>query len=120
MLDIVESVVFFGIGPLLWASGPWLFMRSTHSRRRKVIWTLMLISVGAVIGFVLPLDMIRQKFLLLLFVLPVLAIVDVALAKSNRSFAFWFRACSFEIYTVCGAAAMFRYILDALKLAALI
>jgi len=34
--------------------------------------------------------------------------VDIRLAKSNRSFVFWFRACEFEVCTVFGSAANTR------------
>ena len=116
MLETVESLLFFGVGPILWASGFWLFVHSGLSRRRKVLWTIALIVVGAVIGLVLPVNAIRDKYALTLLVLPVLALVDVTLAKSHRGFFFWFRACAFEICTVFGTAAICRYILDVLKI----
>ncbi|MBI1743459.1 hypothetical protein HYR54_10405 [Candidatus Acetothermia bacterium] len=120
MLETVESLLFFGVGPILWVSGLWLFVHSSLSRRRKVIWTIVLIGVGAVIGLVLPFSAIRNKYALMLLVMPVLALVDVRLAKSNRGFFFWFRACAFEICTVFGTAAICRYILDVLKIGALV
>lgn len=120
MLEIIESVMFFGIGPILWAIGFWLFLHSPLSRRKKISWTLVLIAAGAAIGLLLSSDMIRNKFVLVLLMLPVLAMLDVWLAKSERSFSFWFRACSFEVCTIFGTAAIFRYILDRLKFAPLI
>ncbi|MFQ5638433.1 MAG: hypothetical protein ACE5IR_10615 [bacterium] len=120
MLDIFESVVFFGIGPILWASGLWLFLQTTHSSSRKAIWILVLILLGTAIGFILPFTMIRKKIILLLLILPVVAMVDAWLMKSNRGFSFWFRACAFEVCTVFATAAIFRYLLDALKIQALI
>ena len=120
MLELVESAVFFGIGPILWASGAWVFVHSGLTRRRKISWALVLIASGALIGYVMPFSMIRSKFLLLLTLLPLLAVADVWLARSNRGFAFWFRACSFELCTVFGPAAMFRFILDALEIGSLL
>jgi hypothetical protein len=40
--------------------------------------------------------------------LPVIAVIDVKLARSNRSFRFWFRACAFEVCTLFGSAAITR------------
>jgi hypothetical protein len=116
--DLVEAVVFWGIGPILWASGLWSFMHSTLSLARKVIWAIIVITIGAIIGSVLSINMIRNRFVLLLLALPVLAVIDVQLARSKRSYFFWFRACAFEICTVFGTAAMVRYILDMLKVRA--
>lgn len=108
LLDIVAWAIFLGLGPVLWASGLWLFLVSSLSRSRKTAWAVFLVSLGVAIGYVLPLPSIRNRFLLLLVVLPLLAIVDVKLAKSNRRFSFWLRACSFEICTVFGSAALTR------------
>ncbi len=108
LLDVVAWSVFLGLGPVLWASGLWLFLLSSLSRPRKTVWAVFLVSLGVAIGYVLPLPSIRNRFLLLLVTLPLLAIVDVKLAKSNRRFSFWLRACSFEVCTVFGSAALTR------------
>ncbi len=108
MLDRAAWVAFLVILPPLWASGVWLFARSALSPRHKLLWTLFLLAVGAGIGLLLPLAGIRNRFFLLLAVLPVLAVVDVRLARSSRSFLFWLRACAFEICTVFAVAALVR------------
>lgn len=115
MLKIFESIAFFGIGPILCVSGVWLFIHSSLERRKKIIWTLVLIALGAVIGFLWSFDMIRKKYFLVLLMLPLLAVLDVWLAISERSFSYWFRACAFELCTVFATAAIFRYILNLLK-----
>jgi hypothetical protein len=94
--------------PPLWASGVWLFTHSALTRRRKLLWAMFLLGVGVAVGLLLPLVAIRDRFLILLALLPVLAVVDIKLAKSNRSFLFWFRACAFEVCTVFAAAALTR------------
>jgi hypothetical protein len=107
-LDRATWVVFFGIMPPLWATGVWLFAHSGLTRRKKVLWALFLISVGVAVGFLLPLAAIRNRFLILFALLPVLALIDVKLAQSNRTFLFWLRACSFEVCTVFTSAALTR------------
>jgi hypothetical protein len=72
---------------------------------RKIVWSLFLVAVGVAIGVLLPPRGIRDRFLILLAALPVLAWIDIHLAKSNRTFQFWFRACAFEVCTVFAAAA---------------
>lgn len=84
------------------------------SPAKKTVWATLLVGLGAAIGSFLPLVSIRNRFLLLLAVLPILALLDVRLARSNRSFAFWFRACAFEICTVFGSAAITRALLHAI------
>jgi hypothetical protein len=111
LLDVVGWLLFFGAGLLLWASGVLLFVKSDLSPAKKLGWTAFLVAAGAAIGSFLPLSSIRNRFLLLLAVLPVLAVVDVRLARSNRSFWFWFRACAFEVCTVFGSAAITRAVL---------
>lgn len=111
VLDAFAWVVFIGLVPTLWLSGVRLFVNSTLTRRRKVVWSTVLVSVGLAIGFLLPLTSIRNKCLLLIAVLPLLAVVDIKLARSNRSFFFWFRACAFEVSTVFGSAALTRLVL---------
>ena len=93
-------------------SGVRLFLRSPLSNRRKFGWILFLLFAGAAIGCLLPLPDIRNRFLVLLVGLPLLAIIDVKLARSNRRWSFWFRACSFEICTVFGTAAITRLVLE--------
>jgi len=111
MLDRVAWIAFFGLVPLLWASGVWLFMHSSLRSSRKALWSLFLVALGAAIGSFLPLVAIRNRILVLLALLPVLAFIDVKLARSNRSFFFWIRACSFEVCTVFACAALTRLIL---------
>lgn len=112
MLDVIESVLFFGIGPLLWVSGLSLFIRSPLSQRRKLIWTSVLFGVGAAVGMLLPAPAIREKFALVIALLPLLAVADVKLMSSHRSFTFWLRACGFEVCTVFAVAAAWRSVLD--------
>jgi hypothetical protein len=112
LLDVVAWGIFLGLGPVLWVSGLWLFLRSSLSQPWKTAWAAFLVSLGVVVGYLLPLTSIRNRFLVLLVALPLLAIVDVKLAKSNRRLSFWFRACSFEICTVFGSAALTRITLE--------
>jgi hypothetical protein len=114
LLDVLAWAVFFGAGIILWASGLVLFARSNLSPAKKVAWTLLLVAVGAAIGALLPLDAIRSRFLVLIAALPLLAFVDVRIARSNRNFSFWFRACAFEVCTVFGSAAITRALLRAI------
>ncbi len=107
-LDVFAWGIFLGLGPVLWVNGLWLFLRLSLSRPRKTAWAVLLVCLGGAVGYLLPLRSIRNRFLVLLVALPVLAIVDVKLAKSNRRFSFWLRACSFEICTVFGSAALTR------------
>jgi hypothetical protein len=111
VLDVLAWGVFLGLGLLLWASGVVLFLRSKQSPAKKAVWAAFLVAVGAAIGYLLPLVVIRNRFLLLLAVLPIVALVDVRLSRSNRSFWFWFRACAFEVCTVFGSAAITRAVL---------
>ncbi len=111
MRHVLESVLFFGLGPLLWASGLVLFLHSPSSRRRKITWTLILVLIGVFVGFVLSAAAIREKFAILLVLLPLLALADVKLMSSRRGFTFWLRACGFEICTVFAVAAWCRYML---------
>src|SRR6266508_719021 len=108
LLDVVAWAIFLGLGPVLWASSLWLFLLSSLSSLRKTAWAVFLVSLGIAVGYVLPLPSIRNRFLVLLSALPLLAIIDVKLAKSNRRVSFWLRACSFEICTVVGSAALTR------------
>ena len=88
MLEAAAWAIFLGLGPVLWASGVWLFCRASLSLTRKLAWALFLVAVGLAIGRVLPLEGIRNRFLVLLVLLALLALVDIRLAKSNRGFAF--------------------------------
>jgi hypothetical protein len=115
LLEAIAWAIFLGLGPILWASGVWLFSTTPLTLARKVAWTLFLVTVGIVIGRVLPMEGIRNRFLVLLASLPLLALVDIKLAKSNRSFVFWFRACAFEVCTVFGCAAIIRIIFQSTK-----
>jgi hypothetical protein len=113
-VDALAWAVFLGAGCVLWASGILLFVNSDLSLAKKLGWTAFLVAAGAAIGSLLPLSSIRNRFLLLLAALPVLAFVDVRLARSNRNFGFWFRACAFEVCTVFGSAAITRAVLGAI------
>jgi len=110
LLNTFAWVIFFGFGPLLWMSGLRLFLESPLSRPKKIGWSVMLIVLGVAIGGVLPLAAIRNRFLLLAAALPLLAMADVKIARSNRTFSFWFRACAFEVCTVFASAAITRSI----------
>lgn len=112
LLNVVAWSIFLGLGPVLWASGLWLFLRSSLSPVRKTAWAILLVCIGIAVGYLLPLPSIRNRFFVLLMALPLLAIVDVKLAKSHRQFSFWLRACSFEICTVFGSAALTRLTFD--------
>jgi len=94
--------------PLLWTSGVWLFARSGLTARKKALWALFLIALGVAVGLLLPLAAIRNRFLVLLALLPLLALIDLELARSNRTLLFWVRACSFEVCTVFACAALTR------------
>ncbi len=108
MLDRVAWVAFIGLLPPLWISGLWLFAHSGLTRSKKAIWSLVLVGTGVAIGLLLPLGAIRNRFLIVLALIPVLAGIDVGLARSNRSLLFWARACSFEVCTVFACAALTR------------
>src|SRR5512132_2958214 len=98
--------------PLLWVSGFRLFSRSGLPAGKKIQWCLLLVLVGFAVGVLLPLPGIRDRFALLLAALPVLALIDIQFARSNRTLLFWFRACAFEVCTVFGVAALTRFLLD--------
>jgi hypothetical protein len=110
-VNALAWAVFFGAVPVLWASGIILFVRSEMPRAKKIGWALFLVTVGVAVGSLLPLSAIRNRLLLVLAVLPILAVIDVELSRSNRSFWFWFRACAFEVCTVFGSAAITRAVL---------
>jgi hypothetical protein len=114
-VDTVAWALILVAGSVLWASGIFLFVKSELSPAKKIVWSLFLVAIGAAVGMLLPLVAIRNRFLLLLAVLPVLAIIDVKLARSKRSFWFWFRACSFEICTVFGSAAITRLVAESVR-----
>jgi hypothetical protein len=116
MLHVLESVLFFGVGPLLWTSGLVLFLRSPLSPRRKAIWTSVLVAIGAVIGLLLSASAIREKFAIVLALLPLLALADVKLMSSHRGFLFWLRGCGFEICTVFAVAAWCRFVISTIRL----
>lgn len=68
-VDRVAWLAFFALMPPLWVSGVWLFARSGLTRRRKILWALFLLGVGAAVGWFLPLASIRNRFLVLLALL---------------------------------------------------
>ena len=97
----------------LWISGLRLFLTSGLTSTRKVTWSAALVAIGMMIGFILPTDAILRRFLLLLLALPLLAAFDLLVLRSQRTFAFWVRACGFEVCTVFAAATISRYFFDA-------
>lgn len=114
------SVVLFVLPLLaavvLWCLGLQLFLRSGLSMLRKVLWTVFLVLAGAGVGTLLPGPFIRDKFLLLLLALPVLAAADWAFLRPARSLSFWLRACGYEVCTVFGVAGVVRLVLDHLAI----
>jgi len=61
---------------------------------------------------VLPLSELWSKFLLVLALLPLLAVVDAWLLRSEHGLSFWIRACGFEACSVFGAAAVARWVFN--------
>lgn len=106
MGDFVAWTLFLVLGPILWASGLWLYLRAEMSAQKKWIWALLLAVLGSAIGLLLPLRAIRDRFLIVAAVLPILAFIDTKLATSRRGMLFWFRACAFEVCTVFGVAGI--------------
>lgn len=76
----------------------------------------MLVFVGSAIGSLLSMDKIRHKFFFILMIVPLLALIDLWLAKSTRRFSYWFRACTFELGTVFGVAVIVRSVLDKFRI----
>jgi hypothetical protein len=113
VFEFAAWAAFLVIGTLLWLAGIRLFLNSKISRRKKILWPLFLVSLGLGIGSLLPLASIRNKCLLLFAVLPALAVVDIKLARSNRTFSFWLQACAFEVYTVFATTVITRVVLGA-------
>jgi hypothetical protein len=109
----------FMAAAVLWIAGLRLFLRSSLTTRRKLIWSGVLLVVGAAVGLILPHDAIFRRFVLLIAALPILAAVDLFILRSGRTFSFWVRACGFEICTVFAAAFVARWILDYAGIAAL-
>ncbi len=103
---------------IIWLAGLRLFLHSGLSRRRKILWTAFLVSVGAAIGLLLTGRQVLEKFLILLALLPVLASIDVVLMRSGRGLSFWIRACGFEVTTVFAVARFTRLLCDRAGLAA--
>ena len=46
LLEAVAWAIFLGLGPVLWASGVWLFCRASLSLPRKLARALFLVAVG--------------------------------------------------------------------------
>ncbi len=116
LLRHLESVLFFVVGPVLWVAGLVLFVHSPLSPTRKALWFLLLIGVGLFAGAMLPFASIRDKFVFVLVLLPLLAFADVKLMRSDRGLTFWLRACGFEICTVFAVAATARHAFNLLHL----
>lgn len=112
--SVLPTAVFLAVLCVLWAIGMSLFVRASLTRSRKTVWTLLLVTAGIAVGVVLPFDAIQNRYFLLVLLLPVLALIDIKLSRSNRSFLFWLRACLFEISTVFLAATLTRSALEAL------
>lgn len=110
-MTVIGSALVVGSGAL-WVAGLRLFIRSELSRHRKLTWSAFLLLVGVGAGVVLPLSELRSKFLLVLAMLPLLAVVDAWLVRSGHGLSFWIRACGFEVCSVFGAAAVARYVFD--------
>lgn len=110
-MTVIGSALVVGSGAL-WVAGLRLFVRSELSRRRKLTWSAFLLLGGVGVGVVLPLSELWSKFLLVLALLPLLAVVDVWLLRSERGLSFWIRACGFEACSVFGAAAVARWVFD--------
>lgn len=108
---LLRSLVFMAAG-VLWIAGLRLFLRSSLTTRRKLIWSAVLLVVGAAIGSILPHDAFFRRFALLIAALPILAAVDLFVLRSGRTFSFWLRACGFEVCTVFAAAFVARWIFD--------
>lgn len=120
MTGFIPSLVILLACAALWFMGVRLFAQSDLSRQRKILWTSFLLLVGVVIGLLLPLREVWQKFLLLLILLPILAAADLWLSRSRRSLAFWIRACGFEVCTVFAVAGAARFLFDLVGLAPIV
>lgn len=101
-----------GAAALLWAAGLRLFLAAEMKASWKLIWSGFLVAVGIGIGFALSLPDLAIKFLWVIAILPILALVDVLVLRQSRGFVYWFRACAFEVVTVFGTAALSRVVLD--------
>ena len=108
------------VAATLWVAGMRLFVQSGLTKRRKLIWSCLLIVVGIGIGLVLPLRELWSKFLLVMIVLPVIAVTDVFLLRSRRGLSYWIRACGFEVCTVFAVAAATRVGFDFAGVAAVV
>jgi hypothetical protein len=105
-------MTIFTAAAVLWIAGLRLFLRSSLTTRRKLIWSGILLAVGAAIGLILPYEAILNRFVLLIAALPILAAFDLFILRSGRTFSFWLRACGFEVCTAFAAAFVARWILD--------
>jgi hypothetical protein len=114
------ALIALPVAAALWLAGLVLFLRAELSTRYKINWTTVLVLVGAVAAAALPLSQIWDKFLIALGILPLLAVADVALFRSNRTFLFWLRACGFEVGTIFLVALGLRVLLDAVGTAPLV
>jgi len=100
------------IAAALWAAGLRQFVRAPLSTRRKVVWSGLLVVIGAGVGTVLPASQLWSKFLLVFALLPLVTAADVFLFRANKSLGYWIQACGFEVVTVFAAASLTRYALD--------
>ncbi len=112
----IRTVIVVGAG-VLWVAGLRLFLLSDLPRRKKVGWSGVLVIAGAVIGVLLSSSQLWSKFVVLVLILPLLALLDVCLLRMRRGLMFWIRACGFEVCTVFGAAAGTRCLLNLLGVA---
>lgn len=108
MANTFAWIAFIAALPVLWLTGLRLFLQTDLTRLKRVLWPIALAAVGVCAGYLLSLTAIRDRFLAILLAVPILSLVDIKLARSNRTFLFWFRACAFEVSTVFGAAAATR------------
>ncbi len=114
--SIIRTVIVVAAG-VLWVAGLRLFLLSDLPRGKKVGWSGVLVIVGSAIGVLLSLGQLWRKFVVLVLILPLLALVDVVLFRTRRGLMFWIRACGFEVCTVFGMAAGTRYLLNLLGVA---
>ncbi len=104
-----------GVAAALWSAGLWLFLHAGMTARRKVSWVGVLAVVGVFAGIVLPLPDLWTKFLWVMAIVPVVAVVDVFLVRASRGLTYWIRACGFEVVTTFAVATATRFALGFLR-----
>ena len=116
----VIALIALPIAAALWVAGLIVFLRAGLSTLHKITWSAVLLLVGAAAGAVLSLSQLWDKFLIVLAILPLLAVADVWLFRSNQRLSFWLRACGFEVGTIFLAAMGVRVLLDSAGVAPLV